>query len=125
MTPPHLRLVWSERIHRQQYEAEHEPVCAATSWRGYAATDWWNAADIVIGGDSGQARRRSFEVYVLGDIKQIVEGLAMAQQWVRDHYSGNIEFTRMVLPKVTVNHPLGPTTEFTDPKVVYVADLPK
>lgn len=134
----HLRLAWSERIAREQYEADNADLLrdegevpgsvskdAGASWRPRSMDDWWKSADIVIGSDSGNRRpaRSTWEIYAEGFIVATRPTLREAQEWVVAEY-GPVRFRRVKQEPVTVMHPYyGPTTEFTDPKFIYQADF--
>ena len=91
------------------------------SWRPYQEGAWWNSADLVIAPDTGTSRP-GYEVYVQGNLKVRKPSLNEAKAWVESQY-GPTEWTRQTLPKVMVQHPLGRTTEFTDPKYILTATL--
>ena len=113
----HLRLVWSERIHREAFEKGALP-----SWRPYQADQWWLADDAVVASDRG-GTRSNFDVYTFGRQVATRHSLLEAKAFLEDVY-GPLTWSQVRLPKVEVPHPLGRTEEFTDPTTIYTATLP-
>lgn len=95
---------------------------AMPSWRPFEADDWTRAADYVIASDTG-SRQSGYEIYVDGWVQARLFSLEEAQQWAANDAAQDLSWLRIRMPKVTVNHPtLGPTTRFTEPKQIWVAD---
>ena len=94
-----------------------------TSWRAYDDANVANDYECVILPQSS-SRRRYYEVLTYGTHFGNYERLADAKAGIEEIY-GPVNWTRVRLPKVIVTHYwYGPTDEFTDPTLVYAADLP-
>lgn len=105
----HLELIWSERIAKE----------AGTSWRPQQASAWWHSGDAVIA--SERAPRPAYEVYTYGHLIAIRPTITEARDVVESIY-GPLQWRPERMPKVKIDHPLGATTEFTDPTTIYVVD---
>lgn len=92
-----------------------------TSWRAFG-TDVWNDHDAVILSDGGPSGRKSYEVYVHGDLIANRPSLADAKAAVESKYG--VQAWRVVrMDPITVEHYyFGESTEWTAPTTVWVVD---
>jgi hypothetical protein len=95
------------------------------SWRALTAYPYWDQYDAVIATDA-TGHGRNFEVYTLGQQIATRHSLAEAKGAVEEVY-GPLTWRRIPMPPEIYNHYyFGPTTEMTDPKVIYAVDrLPR
>jgi hypothetical protein len=94
------------------------------SWRAQGPA-FWEDYDAVIATDAN-GRGRNFEVWTYGKSWATRFSLDEAKKSVESIY-GPLEWRRVRMPPEVYNHYyFGPTTEFTDPRTIYVVDrLPK
>lgn len=100
------------------------PGVFGSTWRGFTADDAppWMMADFVILSQR-RGRQRYYEVFTFGRNWRNFERLEEAKAAVEAEH-GPLTWRQKTMPKVWVEHYyFGPTTEFTDPLVVYLADL--
>ena len=99
----------------------------ATSWRPLHTDDmahFERQHDAVIVTDRA-GRNARFEVYIRGQVQMRLPTLGEAKEWVAERYGIDVDsWRRILMPKEeAVHYWFGPTDEFTDPTVIYVADL--
>ena len=118
----HLKLVWSERIHRERFEAgEVQP--AAQSWRPTSTQHWWLLADLVVGSEGpGAGGRQSWECYEHGRLIAIKHSLLEAKAALATR-NGGVRWQRVDLPAGKVQPPFASKAKLAAPTRVWVADL--
>lgn len=94
-----------------------------TSWRPFTLEHYWLEHDVVISSEGGGSGRRQFEVHVLGRHFANRQRLDDAKEAVEKKY-GPLQWRAVRLDKVQTDHRFyGPTTEFTSPTTIWVAEL--
>jgi hypothetical protein len=95
-----------------------------TSWRPFVQSPFWDEHDVVITSEGGASGRKQFEVYVQGRHFANRPRLSEAKAAVESAY-GELGWRIKRLTKtMTDHHWFGPTTEFSSPTTIWVADLP-
>ena len=94
-----------------------------TSWRPLVAEPYWTQYDVTISSEGGAGGRKQFEIHVNGAPFANRSRLDEAKAAVEKVY-GPLQWRQVRLDKMEANHYFfGPSTEWTSPTTIWVADL--